>query len=368
MKKCIFVFLASFIFFVGVFTPVHVAAYTDLNGYPFVMDNMSCERYSINDDGSYRTSDGVSGTLKEQNSYLFDFYDSLDKIGNIRIGNLYSSLVIPLNLDIYDYYLVGTVGVNSGEFSDIAGCVFYQYVNGELQSSLIDITSLNFNSLDNFTGQNFYGKITNIENGNLSYIQIIFNNRFTMTGDLWFSASIVPIAKSSDANSIMNSILQKLTEINNNLISTNQILTQHDSNVGSWFSDLKTSMQSAFATLFGKVDSGFYALYQQMTNEQDEKLNGYDGTVASGANNEFQTGAEDLTQIEGQLNTNSTTYVNDFTSSGFDTSILTTLGSSLTFVVTWFTNFWNMGGIWTVGLSTCFAIWIAFYILRTRSK
>lgn len=122
------------------------------------------------------------------------------------------------------------------------------------------------------------------------------------------------------------------------------------------------------ATLIQKVDAGFTALYNQMTKEQDEKLNGYDGSVASGANTEFQSGAEDLTQIEGQLNTNSTTYVNEFTSTGFNTGILTTLGSSLTFVVTWFTNFWNMGGIWTVGLSTCFAIWIAFYILRTRSK
>lgn len=354
MKKCIFVFLASFVLMCGSVVPV--SAYTDLNGYPIIMDNMMCDVYSITETGEYITHYSAAGVLQEQNSYFFDFSNTVSSIGNIRFGNLESSVVVPINLDAYDYYVVGTIGFTSGTFGSISGAYFLEYDNG-LVYNPVHISTVDFVNYSGFNGKSFYGQLERFDTGNFNYLQIEFSDRQNLSADVWFSGSIVPVVKGSDATAVMNSILQKLTEINNNLISTNEILTQHDSNVSKWFQDLITRM-----------GIGFNALYQQMTKEQDEKLNGYDGSVASGAKDEFDSGASDLTAIEGTLNSSSTTYVNDFTSTGFDAGILATLGASLTFVVTWFTNFWNMGGIWTVGLSTCFAIWIAFYILRTRGK
>ena len=132
-------------------------------------------------------------------------------------------------------------------------------------------------------------------------------------------------------------------------------INQHDSNERSWFNQLITSM-----------GLGFQKLYDQMTEENDEVLNGYEGGAAVDANNAFSSGAGELSQTEEQLTSKSSQYVDDFTVTGFDAGVLDSLGSSLVFVVTWFTNFWNMGGLFTAALTLCFAVSIAFFILKLK--
>lgn len=100
--------------------------------------------------------------------------------------------------------------------------------------------------------------------------------------------------------------------------------------------------------------------------QYDEILHGYDNSTLSGATDKFVDNADNLASVEDGLSTDSKQYVNDFTSTGFDSGVLQTLGSSLTFLATWFTNFWNMGGVWTSGLTFCFALTIAFIILKVR--
>ena len=114
------------------------------------------------------------------------------------------------------------------------------------------------------------------------------------------------------------------------------------------------------------MSAGFTALYHQMTREQDEKLNGYTDTTQSDAADQFSTESDKLTTLEDELSTQGNDFVNDYTSEGFDTGILATIGSSLLFVATWFTNFWNMGGIFTSTLNLCFALSIVFFIFRIK--
>lgn len=95
-------------------------------------------------------------------------------------------------------------------------------------------------------------------------------------------------------------------------------------------------------------------------------MNGYDDTTQSDAADNFNTESDKLTQLEDQLNDQSHGFVSDYTTTGFNTGVLTTLSSSLIFVTTWFANFWNMGGIFTAGLNLCFSLSIVFFILRLR--
>lgn len=143
-------------------------------------------------------------------------------------------------------------------------------------------------------------------------------------------------------------------------------ITDHTDSVGSKFSALTVNLRNWYQALKTSIENGFSSLLEQMTEEQDEQLHGYEGNAASNADSAFNAGSSELTTIEGDLADTSSTYVNEFTTSGFDTSVLSTLGNSLLFVVTWFTNFWNMGGLWTAGLNVCFALFVAFFILKFR--
>lgn len=95
-------------------------------------------------------------------------------------------------------------------------------------------------------------------------------------------------------------------------------------------------------------------------------INGYESDVMEDATNTFSSEADILHNVESDLMDTSNQYVNDYTSEAFDTSFLDTLGDSLIFVVTWFTNFWNMGGAFTSCLNFLFALSIVFYIVRIR--
>lgn len=108
------------------------------------------------------------------------------------------------------------------------------------------------------------------------------------------------------------------------------------------------------------------AQINQSIQNTDQITNGYNSSQMGDAENKFESGAGDLTDIEDTLTDSSSTYVSDFTNTGFDTSFLQSVGPSLNYVVTWFTNFWNMGGALTSTYGLSFAIFIAFYILRVR--
>lgn len=95
-------------------------------------------------------------------------------------------------------------------------------------------------------------------------------------------------------------------------------------------------------------------------------INGYDNDVITDATDNFNQEADVLNGLEEDLMNDSNQYVEDYTSEAFNTSFLETLGASLIFVVTWFTNFWNMGGAFTSCLNFLLALTVVFAIIKVR--
>lgn len=98
----------------------------------------------------------------------------------------------------------------------------------------------------------------------------------------------------------------------------------------------------------------------------DSLTTGYTDSTVSGAADDFANSADSVSSVTDDLSNTSSSSVNGYISSSFDGSLLTTLGSSLGYVVTWFTNFWNMGGLFTKMLNTGLAVYVAFRILRLK--
>lgn len=145
----------------------------------------------------------------------------------------------------------------------------------------------------------------------------------------------------SSVTAAKNSITDRLTAISQNIISS--------------ITDLKISLisfiQTQFTTLFSKLD---------------QLISGFSDTGTTEAANKFDTSAGELESVESELTGITNSSIGSYTDTAFDTSVINSLGSSLVYVVTWFTNFWNMGGLFTSILNVGLALSVAFFILRLR--
>lgn len=154
-----------------------------------------------------------------------------------------------------------------------------------------------------------------------------------------------------------------LEDLTNNLSTWFSDLT---SNLSSWFSDQKANINSRFSELTSNLTSWYNGLTATINNGFDRLLNSYSGTGTTDAANKFDDSAGDLEQVESDLTGITNSNIDSYTESAFDTSVITSLGSSLVYVVTWFTNFWNMGGLFTSILNVGLALSVAFFVLRLR--
>ena len=200
------------------------------------MPNMVCQFYQKDNAGNIVGTPSVLGTLKEQNSYYFDFSEDITNIREIRLGNYEESLVIPFNLDLYDYYYVGTIAFTDStrnDFPDLSSVMFFS-VDSDGTHHFLNMDSfstVDYGNILGVTGQSFYGKFSDIQLSNISNLSqsvFGFSDFATLRGDVWFSASIVPIEKSAGTDAATAAIIQKLTEINTN--QTNSNVLQQESN------------------------------------------------------------------------------------------------------------------------------------------
>lgn len=156
-----------------------------------------------------------------------------------------------------------------------------------------------------------------------------------------------------------------LEDLTNNLSTWFSDLT---SNLSTWFSDQKANINSRFSELTSNLSSWYNGIIQTINSNFEKLLSNYDSSAGEEKNEEFAAGSDELVSIEGDLTDTSNTNIDSYTTTAFDTSIISTLGPSLLYVVTWFTNFWEMGGLFTSLLNVGLALYIAFYILRLRGR
>ena len=341
---------------------VQVEAYTDLNGYPWYSTQAPIVLYT---DAGYYTTIYNSGVI-EQNSMRIYNNSHLTGLKVLTLSDSEMSFVLPYNPDLYDYWVVGTIAATEeyGETNlQFKGINVGNYNQSYMINFSDENTMTSFNS-DEVSGYSFWGKIYEpVEDCNFCRFQFIDSSgQMSLGGDVFVSISFVPIAKDSTLEDVNASILQELIKINQNLVTSNSLqqstidaINQHDANEKSWFQQLIQNM-----------GLGFSALYKQMTEEKDEQLYGYQDTTTSEAASAFSSESDRLTALEGELSTQSNTYVTDYAAEGFDLGVWATIGSSLICVTTWFTNFWNIGGVFTACLNFCFALSIVFFILRIK--
>ena len=181
---------------------VQVEAYTDMNGYPFVYDGM---RFSV----IYKTSSGqttqsilTDTVLKEQNSYLSKVGSSFDNVNLIRFGYIDGNFVFPYEPDLYDYYVVGTYAftVNNGNDFDFPVSTAICWTEGAQGTTSIfgeDFHAYSYNSYSS-VGHSFSFKIELNDNTNFCSFDLTCENEYggkIPQGEMWFCASIVPVAK-----------------------------------------------------------------------------------------------------------------------------------------------------------------------------
>lgn len=254
------------------------------------------------------------------------------------LGSDELNMFIPFLWDAYDYYLLFTMSAATSASSEFTwnpselSLITYTDERARVENALtFDLYCYCSDVTNGFTAA---APLTELSNYNISWIEATGTG--TLPKSIYIRAMVVEVPKStgadgsSDSAAIIEAIANMEHSVNESIVS------------------------------------GFDSLYNQSQTQHNETLHGYEDSTLNEANNRFTEGADELTAVEDGLTTDSKQYVNDFTSTGFDAGVLLTLGSSLTFIVTWFTNFWNMGGVWTSGLTFCFALSIAFIILKVR--
>lgn len=137
-------------------------------------------------------------------------------------------------------------------------------------------------------------------------------------------------------------------------------------NIQARFYDLSVNLSNWYNGLISNLNTNFDRLLNQNNDEHEETINGYQGTGTSDASSRFDQSAGELENVESDLTNITNSSIDNYTDTAFDTSVIASLGSSLVYVVTWFTNFWNMGGLFTSILNVGLALSVAFFILRLR--
>lgn len=168
-------------------------------------------------------------------------------------------------------------------------------------------------------------------------------------------------------NNTANNIINTITDFKNWNIATIREFGQGIiDNIQACFYDLSVNLSNWYNGLISNLNTNFDRLLNQNNDEHEETINGYQGTGTSDASSRFDQSAGELENVESDLTNITNSSIDNYTDTAFDTSVIASLGSSLVYVVTWFTNFWNMGGLFTSILNVGLALSVAFFILRLR--
>lgn len=343
---------------------MRVYAYTsEDNFYPIVTS--SAELVAKNIDGTLIYDSGAS--LIEDGKYYYDngvLRDVFYITWQTSSPETVTEFTFPYEPSLYDYYLVGTmtakcVDSTLSTFKPSKIEVVYMDVDSN-SAKFHSVSNTNIYDIDNayFKGFGFSTKIDFSYSDNIGITYLGFVNDKDGSGDkpanLVFEAGILAVDKTSSESAALSQILNQLVQMESSMLASIQ----------SSADQLTGSIDSASNSITSKLQESFDSLTLNLSDWFNDVFNGYDGTGTSEASEKFDQIAGELESVEKDLTNITNTSVDNYATSAFDSSIITTLGPSLVYVVTWFTNFWNMGGIFTSLLNVGLALFVAFFILR----
>lgn len=360
-KKILYGFLPIFLSLVVMFVPIRVDAAVGVGSIW---------------DGTYNV-DFVSPIIYLDYTHIYDYLSGGGTVKPTYVGAIYSgsgNLIVDIDSNSTGVYLNGTFNarvslsvqrtLNSGSKLSVTAqpVVLNGIYVSVLQTSRDELGNAVFDIIVEF--DNYY-----VEQSTISlplkidyqlntYIRTVEN-----TGIVAESIVYIPSVYGDYHGDIMQyDNLEDVPSVDGYFAEQNQTIIDQSQTQNNLTNQQNTLIQNQ--TSQQHQDS--QAEINQSIQNIDQITNGYNSGVMGDAENKFESGAGDLTDIEDTLTDSSSTYVDNFTNSGFDTSFLQSVGPSLNYVVTWFTNFWNMGGALTSTYGLSFAIFIAFYILRVR--
>lgn len=279
-------------------------------------------------------------SLENDANYGFTMYNynSKSTYSDVRrIEVLFAQDFLPLITEAYDYYLYTTfysyVEVSNFSFCPDKISLFSEVCDGDYSVPCEDVKVFHHDGYNHTTYTGFSAVAKVPETLNSSSLRAIYlhdsNGGILPADKMYFRVSFFAVPKGSSPEGVFDSIEDHLQSIE----------------------DSADSM----------VDK-----LQVIEDAMDELINGFSGLPLDQVTNAFWDSSDELKSYEQDLMNQSSDSVNSYMSDSFNLSVLDTLGSSLTFVVTWFTNFWNMGGVFTDTLNLLFALSIVFYIIKVR--
>lgn len=251
--------------------------------------------------------------------------------------------------NVYDYYVILTAysecSVSEFTFKPSYIDVVFNNCDGNPRYDIDDLECYHHDkSYFPYTGFTVTFKLPEVNSTSIASVDMFDEGVASLPStDINVKMEIVKVEKNQSIGEL-GVLADKLEEINNSII-------EHENQLHQDMNELQQTMEEQMT---------------QSSEQHNELINGYENDVLNDANEEFVASAGELNSIEKDLSNTGMQYVSDFTAEGFDLGILATIGSSMVFVTTWFTNFWNMGGIWTAGLNFCFALTIVFFIFRFK--
>lgn len=329
----------------------------------------------------YNPSYAITGDVLSVSLFTYGLSDGIDKTFiALHLPVSVSGIRADDNLTRYEYWAL----VNGRRYVLGSGDFYNIYLDDKIKDPFIEIgVDLYFSSkyvndfsstllpingtYDGGVNSQYYdstGKIIGDQYGDISlgvngtYIDDIVNNR-AIEHTLIFSCSSGSYECRYYEHEEIGVIKQFQQAMQDQIYSLNVNVT----NGLNYVRDIIVTKVDEF---IGVINTKFTELFTKMEEDQEELINGYQGTGTSDASSRFDQSAGELENVESDLTNITNSSIDNYTDTAFDTSVIASLGSSLVYVVTWFTNFWNMGGLFTSILNVGLALSVAFFILRLR--
>lgn len=387
---------------------------TKVNDYVF-LTNTYTQQYNITEDGNYVVPDYVIATYEGDSSLrvkltlnegmyyngsgYFDFSININDSGDLDVRRIDMKIDQDANIEGISYsltpesigeaYTSYTVRVQFQNFCATSGTLYLPF---SLNAKMVAVC-------DNTAGDSVAPQRTlKIELGSTGLTVSELSSPLELNDVDGFIANQnqtmieqnqTMIDQDNTRNTLLGQIRNKIAEIGTNIVAE----------ISEWGNSIVSTITSAKNSLIQTLNDGFNRLDQRITNQSNAEMdkmeelsgnqitndnknhnslldkideavnklmNNYQGTGTDDAADKFDDSAGELESVESSLTGITNTSINSYTDSAFDTTVIASLGSSLVYVVTWFTNFWNMGGLFSSILNTGLALSIACFILRLR--
>ena len=294
-------------------------------------------KYTVSKIIIFNENCGILQPDKRYKFYLHHFNDISTQSNGIHAESHVDYYVL-INGVRYDFGTVNYI------YFDVTG------INTDHFYLCADVTTTVTNIYSNSYGSAY----TLIKFKDISYDMVEYAD-FMTSGEEQIKNSI----NDSINQSYVNSQLEISQSITNSQNEMNQAYTNSQAEINQSITNSQNEMNQAYVNSQLEIN--------QSIQNTDQITNGYSDQGINNADAAFNDGAGGLSDIEDTLSTSSSQYIDNYAKSAFDDSFLDTISPSLGFVVTWFTNFWNIGGGLTATYTISFAIFIAFYIIRVRA-